>query len=191
MDNVKERAIQEKSLRFLNPDSTWVWVLSGTMTAQEIDKARPLINRDMLKLGVLGVKLRKSGVLLVQKGDPVVEWCKKAARYVQGLSCIVLGEDFSVPNPNLICANTANFAIMYGKPTDKWFDLMAQVKNEPKLVVREMDKVGEEVRPLSKDSDPYAQYKAIVELVREWWIEPYRGLQVRDQIDIRPHRTIN
>lgn len=185
----KERTIEEDSIRWMFPDATIIWVLSGDIEPKEIDKARPLINRDLLKLGIYSQKHQNDCVFLVKAGDPVEQWCKNAARFVQGTQCYVLGKDFSVPNPYLVCLKSSNFAIMYGQQPSWWDDLVPS--SEYQVVNRDLEKVGSEVQPLFRDADPYSQYKAIVELVREWSIEPYKGLQTRDMIDIRPHRTIN
>ncbi len=187
--DIQQEIIQQDSARVIEPEATWVWVLSS-LTAQEIDRARPLVSRDLLKLGILAVESRKPCYLITQLSDPVANWCIKAASNIQGINCVILGRDFVVPNPLLVCAKTADFAIMYGNPTEKWDDLMAQLTTPVPLVTRTFAPVGSESQPLYSDPDPYAKYKAIVELVREWYVEPYRGLQTRDLIDIRPHRQI-
>jgi hypothetical protein len=191
MNPIEQRAEKDQNLRFLFPDSTWVWVLTGEMSLQEIDKARPLINRDLLRLGVLAKNKATRGVLLVKDTDPAAPFCKKAAKMIQGLDCVVLDESLKLKNPDAICLHSANMVLMYGKPSEQWYELLDSYEGNVPVIERLLEKVGKEERQLHKDSDPYSKYKAIVELVREWWVEPYRGLQTRDLIDIRPHRTIN
>ncbi len=193
MATLAQQLEAQGSFRSLFPNATWMWVICGKATPEQRHDLRSLVTRDLLALGSLAARMQQHPVALVQANDPIAEWVVKATNKQQAWDCVECGVgDLVVKNPNKLCLNTANIAITYGEPSDEWFELIETLPEEkqPYLIERELKSPGKQVLEREVEQDPYARYHHVIEVVRRWWSEPFVGIKIRDEIDIRPHRKI-
>ena len=184
---VEDLANQQQSLNFLYPNATWVWILCGEFEPENALRLRSLMSRDLLALGSMAMRQREKAVALVIYGDPAQEYVQTTASMLQAWETVVCnGPDLKVQKPYDVCLKTAKFALMYGEPTEKWDVFLEQKDPDFQVIERSLKLPGTQPGNREIDSDPYAQYESIVQRLRTYRIQPFKGLEVRDYIDIRP-----
>ena len=186
------RAKEEGSIRWLYPDAKFYWFVSGvTNDPDKITELRYRIMRDMSTLGAACRKINVRPIALCTStlAAPTIDLLLRSN---QGWKSLLVGQGaLAMPNEdaNRVCLNSANVILCYGNPTASLNDALSGIEeNPPELVVRKLRTDDKEHKPLIKpdDDSPYSRFRTDVERLRHWRPSPTKGLQVRDQIDMRP-----
>lgn len=176
-----KRAIQEGSLKFLYPNSTFAWILSGAKPENMVRNIRSLVSRDLLTLGALALRQQTRATAIVLYTDPILEYVAPIVKMLQAWNIIVIGSpELQLPNPAKFAANTCDIILVYGEPTKEVYD------NDKPILERTIEKPGIESAPLTCNKDPYSQYRHVVDQLQNWSRIAPQGLQTRDFIAVRP-----
>ena len=185
MNRIVRQALQEGSLNFLYPDSTWVWFASGT-TDQKTVNMRALVDRDMLTLGALASKKHAIATALVLYNDPILEYVQKAAAMLQAWELVVVGDEtLQFEDSIVMAANSSEMLVIYGEPTEQQYE----ISNKFDLPILDRSVARPEVLRQDitvNEGDPYMFYWNIVEQLRSYSVRPFQGLKTRDIINYRP-----
>jgi hypothetical protein len=171
-------------LKGLYPNSTWIWVCGYSVQPNQVSKLRTSITADLLSMWNIGNKHRQTVTVLVDSADPLYELVVRTAKKLENWEIVAVGNNtmLDIPNKEKEMARATTFSLMYGEPPSWWEETCENVS----VLDRTPKHIGVQIQPFSHNSDPYADYHAIVEYVRRWWIEPFKGLQIRDMVDMRP-----
>ena len=177
-------------VRWVYPGAQYYWFVGGETADPELESMlRYRITRDLSTLGARNQRLVKKSVALLTQNfaSPII---MNMLRKRPGWESIVFGEKgLTIDNAEKICCRTSHVILCYGEPSERLHDLVNELSDTdspPELVTRKIEKAGKAVQSLVKDSEPYSHFKADVERLSHHRPNPTKGLQIRDEIDMRP-----
>jgi hypothetical protein len=173
--------------RWAFPRAHYYWFVGGTTTDPKVQsRMRYRLTRDMTTL--LSSCRRKNIQPVALLSDTEVDvMLAKLIRAMPGWKTVVFGpQGFNLPNTTSICAETADLILCYGDPSEALTTILESVEHPPELMRRNMMSPGRQRQPLTHSKNPNSQYWSDVDRLRHWRPSPTRGLQIREQIDMRP-----
>lgn len=196
--NKVRQAIEDTGhLRWLNPTGKFFWFIGGeTDNPEVIARMKYRLVRDMHTLGSGCMRRKQLPVALISPTQ-IQPLAVQLLRSMQGWRKIVLGEGALNMDPgaiNRLCLNTADTILCYGPPSESLSVALDEMENGPELVIRNMEGYGRErqslLSPEGLDGQPYSRFRADVTRLSRVRVSPTRGLQVRDEIDMRPKMDV-
>ena len=87
-----------------------------------------------------------------------------------------------------MCAATADVVLCYGTPSERLLELLEAVEKGPELIRRKIGYADRLKMPVKTKpgADPYSRFWTDVDRLRHWRPNPTQGLQIRDEVDMRP-----
>jgi hypothetical protein len=115
----------------------------------------------------------------------------KTVSAMPGWKTIVFGtRGFKLPDNNSVCAKTADLILCYGDPSETLTNLLDGMDEPPDLMRRNMHNPDRQKQPLTRSANPYSRFWTDVERLRHWRPSLTKGLQIRDEIDMRPKYNV-
>lgn len=178
-------------MRWAFKTAQYYWFVGGATDNEDLQgRMRYRIVRDVETLGARCRRLRQQPVALLtatQATPLIISMLKK----FPGWRSLVLGErGLDVPNADKICINTADVILCYGEPSEYLLTLLDEQEKGPELVRRKVSNAGRVVQRVHKPVSPYSRYWADVDRLRKDRQNPNPGLNIRDEIDMRPKMDV-
>lgn len=186
--NKTEQHIAEAGhCRWAFPNAYYYWFVGGSTSDAGIqDRMRYRLTRDISTLTSMCRRKSVQPVALISETE-VDALLTKTLSAVPGWKTLIFGQNgFVLPDANKICCATADLVLCYGDPSDVLTSLMDGMDDAPELMRRNMHNAKKQKQQLTTDQNPNGRFWNDVDRLRHWRPSPTRGLQIREQIDMRP-----
>lgn len=191
-NSVVEHIANSGHVRWAFKNAQYYWFVGGATDNPELQsQMRYRIMRDVETLGARSKRRMQQPVALITatQASPLL---LQMLRKFPGWRTIIFGESgLMVPNADEVCCATADVILCYGEPSEYLTTLLdGQEDRGPELVRRRIELPERLRQPIKKEAAPYSRYWSDVDRLRHSRPNPARGLQIRDQIDMRPQFNV-
>lgn len=192
MNKVEQHITDTGHMRWAYPKATYFWFVGGhSPDAVVTERIRYRLMRDVQSLTSAMRKRGLTAVALITATSAAAPLQRMLTK-IPSWRTIVLGpKAINVADPDAVCAKTADFVMCYGTPSDELLTLLESMESPPEILRRNPETPGRErqiIRP--RQTNPYSGYEADVTRLSRVRQSPTHGLQVRDEIDMRPKYTV-
>lgn len=190
-NSVVEHIANSGHVRWAFPNAQYYWFVGGECESEALQsQMRYRIMRDVETLGARSKRRMQTPVALLtatQASPLLIQMLRK----FPGWKTIMFGEKgLLVSNADEVCCATADVILCYGEPSERLLEMIDEQEDErrapPELVRRRIGHQERLRQPIKKEVAPYSRYWSDVDRLRHDRPNPTRGLQIRDEIDMRP-----
>lgn len=189
MNSVEQHIADTGNCRWAYKNAEYYWFVGGeTDDPALLSQMRYRITRDMSTLGARCLRQRRQPVALITatQASPLI--LQMLAKY-PGWKSVQFGvEGLAVTDPDSVAANTADVVLCYGTPSERLLEILEAVEKGPELIRRKIGYADRLRMPVKTKGggDPYSRFWTDVDRLRHWRPNPMPGLNIRDEIDMRP-----
>lgn len=190
MNTAEQHIVDVGHARWAFPNAQFYWFVGGETDDPVLQsQMRYRIVRDMTILGARCQRLRRTPVVLLTNTQATPLMYKMLSKF-PGWKVLLFGDSenaLHVPDADLICCKTADVILCYGTPSEHLLTKLDEIDDGPELVKRDIGYTDRAFQPVkTRPTDPYSRFWTDVDRLRHWRPNPSPGLNIRDEIDMRP-----